>query len=151
MKDANVDRASAFRNGPRILAIDVGGTGLPPHPLGVSVLVSGLHPILAKKARYYEDRRLPKRILSPPSLADLVKKLATARRDDWSALPPVAVDLKPGTGGSSDEDPDNAFAVSQTFSSMRRLHRNLRQCFSMAGLSAGSATGNPCSEYTRSR
>jgi hypothetical protein len=28
MKDANGDRASVFRNGPRTLAIDVGGTGL---------------------------------------------------------------------------------------------------------------------------
>jgi len=72
------------------------------------VLVSGIHPIPAKKARYYEDQRLQKRILPPPSLADLMKKLPTARRDDWSALPPVAVDTKPTTDGSSDEDPDNA-------------------------------------------
>lgn len=72
------------------------------------VLVSGIHPILAKKARYYEDRRLQERILPPPSLGDLVKKLSTARCNDWSALPPVALDAKPATGGSSDEDPDNS-------------------------------------------
>ena len=72
------------------------------------VLVSGIHPILAKKARYYEDRQLRERILPPPSLADLVKKLPKAPRDDWSALVPVAVNPKPATGGSSDEDPDNA-------------------------------------------
>jgi type IV secretion system protein VirD4 len=72
------------------------------------VLVSGVHPILAKKARYYEDRRLKERILPPPPLADMLKKLPTARRDDWSGLLPVAVDPKPATGGSSDEDPDNA-------------------------------------------
>jgi len=72
------------------------------------VLVSGIHPILAKKARYYENRRLQERILPPPPLADLVKKLPTACRDDWSALLPVAVNPKPAPGGSSDEDPDNA-------------------------------------------
>ena len=77
-------------------------------PADELVLVSGIHPILAKKARYYEDRRLQERILPPPSLADLVKKLSTACRDDWSALPPIAADPKPVTGGSSDEDPDNA-------------------------------------------
>ena len=30
------------------------------------VLVSGCHPIRAKKARYYEDRQLQSRILPPP-------------------------------------------------------------------------------------
>ena len=72
------------------------------------VLVSGMHPILAKKARYYEDRRLQERIPLPPSAAGLVKKLPTARRDDWSALLPVAADPKPATGGPSDDDLDNA-------------------------------------------
>jgi type IV secretion system protein VirD4 len=71
------------------------------------VLVSGIHPILAKKARYYEDRRLQECILSPPSLADLVKQRPNARRDEWRALPPLAVDSNPTTGGSSGEDPDN--------------------------------------------
>jgi type IV secretion system protein VirD4 len=72
------------------------------------VLVSGSHPILAKKSRYYEDRRLQERILPPPSLAGLVQKLPTARRDDWSDLLPVAVDPKQTTGGPSGNDPDNA-------------------------------------------
>ena len=72
------------------------------------MLVSGVHPIRARKARYYEDRRFQERILPPPPLADLVKKLPTACRDDWSALPPVAVDPKPATDRSSEEDPDNA-------------------------------------------
>jgi type IV secretion system protein VirD4 len=77
-------------------------------PTDELVLVSGVHPLLAKKARYYEDRRLQERILPPPPLADLVKKLPTACRDDWSGLPPIAVDPKPAIVGSSDEDPDNA-------------------------------------------
>ncbi len=77
-------------------------------PADELVLVSGIHPILAKKARYSEDRRLQERIQPPPSLAGLVKKLPTARRDDWSALLPVAVGPKPTAGKSSKEDLDNA-------------------------------------------
>jgi type IV secretion system protein VirD4 len=77
-------------------------------PADELVLVSGVHPILAKKARYYEDRRLQERVQPPPSLEELVKELPTARPDDWSALPPVAVDPKPETGGPSGDDLDNA-------------------------------------------
>jgi type IV secretion system protein VirD4 len=69
--------------------------------------VSGIHPILAKKARYYEDRRLQERILSPPPM-QLKKKLPTARSDDWSSLLPVTVDPKAATGGPSADDLDNA-------------------------------------------
>jgi type IV secretion system protein VirD4 len=62
-------------------------------PADELVLVSGVHPILAKKARYYEDRRLQERILPSPSLAALLS---------------VAVDPKPATGGPSGDDPDNS-------------------------------------------
>ena len=37
-------------------------------PADELVLVSGMPPIRAKKARYYEDRRLSERILPPPVL-----------------------------------------------------------------------------------
>ena len=78
-------------------------------PADELVLVSGIHPILAKKARYYEDRRLQERILPPPpSLARLIQKLPTARGDDWSALLPAAADPKPATGRPSSDDLDNA-------------------------------------------
>jgi len=77
-------------------------------PSNELVLVSSVHPILARKARYYEDRRLQERILAPPSFVNLVKESPKAHRDDWSALAPVVVDPKPATCGSSDEDPDNA-------------------------------------------
>ena len=91
------------------------------------VLVSGIHPILAKKVRYYENQMLQKRILPPPSLTDLMKKLPTARHDDWSALPPVAVATKPATDRSSDEDPDNAgIRHEPTLPEQNRLRRNLR-------------------------
>ncbi len=57
-----------------------------------SVLASGIHPILGKKARNYEHRRLQERIPPPPSHGLSVKKPLTTRRDDRSASPPVAVD-----------------------------------------------------------
>ena len=55
---------------------------LPPHE--EIVMVSGVHPIRARKARYFEDRRLAARILPPPkpTLPDL--KLADA--GDWHNL-----------------------------------------------------------------
>ena len=46
------------------------------------VMVSGLHPIRAKKARYYEDRRFAERVLEPPTRTD-----HAPRSDDWSSLP----------------------------------------------------------------
>ncbi len=46
------------------------------------VMVSGLHPILAKKARYYEDRRFSERVLEPPATT-----ANAPRPDDWSSLP----------------------------------------------------------------
>ena len=55
------------------------------------VLVSGLPPIRAKKARYFEDRQLAGRILAPPTVArrDIIPPGSRAD-DDWSALPPLA-------------------------------------------------------------
>ena len=51
------------------------------------LLVSGIHPIRAKKARYYEDRRLSERILSPPVLGKHIGKGTDMTADDWRALP----------------------------------------------------------------
>jgi len=71
------------------------------------VMVSGLHPIRAKKARYYEDARLQERIAPPPALTQPKE----GRSDDWSARPlpprpptPVARDGEE----ADDEDPKNA-------------------------------------------
>jgi type IV secretion system protein VirD4 len=71
------------------------------------VLVSGCHPIRAKKARYYEDPQLRTRILPPPKpsrSADSASRSPATRpahSDDWAELtvaaPPVQAD-----------DPDNA-------------------------------------------
>jgi len=75
-------------------------------PADELVLVSGVQPIRAKKARYYEDRRLQERILPPP--LQLERKPPKAGHDDWSALPPVAPELKRPSVTSSEDDPDNA-------------------------------------------
>ncbi|MGB3339099.1 MAG: conjugal transfer protein TraG [Devosia sp.] len=46
------------------------------------VMVAGIHPIRAHKARYYEDVRLTERIVPPPGIPHVHKLPA----DDWSAL-----------------------------------------------------------------
>jgi type IV secretion system protein VirD4 len=51
-------------------------------PTDEIVMVSGTHPIRAKKARYYEDRRFAERVLPPPE-----KTTHKPRPDDWSKLP----------------------------------------------------------------
>jgi type IV secretion system protein VirD4 len=71
------------------------------------VLVSGCHPIRAKKARYYEDHQLQARILPPPTPAALTtvdgnaEKPIPAAKDDWQG----AVVAPPST---DTEDPANA-------------------------------------------
>ena len=62
------------------------------------VLVSGIPPIRARKARYYEDRRFRERILNPPALQAPSAAHSSGRRvtqaKDWTAFP--------------DQDPDTA-------------------------------------------
>jgi type IV secretion system protein VirD4 len=53
------------------------------------VLVSGVPPIRAKKARYFEDPRLTERVLPPPKSGPLDHE-GSAPADDWSCLPPPA-------------------------------------------------------------
>ncbi len=68
------------------------------------VMLAGTPPIRAKKARYFEDRRLQERILPPPALASSKQ----GRPDDWTELP---VPPRPQIEGansapaSDDEDP----------------------------------------------
>jgi type IV secretion system protein VirD4 len=71
------------------------------------VLVSGCHPIRAKKARYYEDHQLQARILTPPTPTDGTRVSGNAdqpipaAKDDWQS----AVVAPPST---ETEDPANA-------------------------------------------
>ena len=70
------------------------------------VLVSGCHPLRAKKARYFEYPQMKARILSPPRLrtpgTSLAPEISAAAVDDWDA----AV-VKAPTAAST-EDPANA-------------------------------------------
>ena len=50
------------------------------------VMVAGVPPIRAKKARYFEDRRLAERILPAPKHSE---GGSNPKLDDWSALAPV--------------------------------------------------------------
>jgi type IV secretion system protein VirD4 len=71
------------------------------------VMMSGLHPIRAKKARYYEDRRFQERIMAPPMLT----KSNGGRLDDWSSrpLPPRPRALETlNDDQTDDEDPKAA-------------------------------------------
>jgi type IV secretion system protein VirD4 len=68
------------------------------------VMVAGIPPIRAKKARYYEDTRFKERVLSPPDL----KRLDQLRPDDWNSLPIPArpkIDDAPAEAAAEDEDP----------------------------------------------
>ena len=75
-------------------------------PTDEIVMVSGVHPIRAKKARYYEDERFQERIVAPP----VPTRPKEGRLDDWSSRPlpprpptPAGADCE----GADDEDPKN--------------------------------------------
>ena len=71
------------------------------------VMVAGVHPARAKKARYYEDRRFNERLLPPPKLT----AAATPRPDDWTGLPVpnrVAVTEPAAVPPADDDDAANA-------------------------------------------
>ncbi len=60
-------------------------------PADELVLVSGTHPIRAKKARFYADRQLQARVLPPPDLGRSSERADALRgksgsSDDWSGL-----------------------------------------------------------------
>jgi type IV secretion system protein VirD4 len=54
-------------------------------PADEIVMLAGTPPIRAKKARYFEDKRLIERVLPPPTRAS---KPAPPKPDNWSALAP---------------------------------------------------------------
>jgi type IV secretion system protein VirD4 len=61
------------------------------------VLVSGVPPIRAKKARYYEDTRLTERVL-PPSQPQR-KQSGGPPSDDWSQLLAPVAGIEEGSSG----------------------------------------------------
>ncbi|MET3522095.1 conjugal transfer protein TraG [Mesorhizobium abyssinicae] len=73
-------------------------------PTDEIVMVAGVPPIRAKKARYYEDARFQERVLPPPELF----RPEGRHPDDWSHLPVLAggvVDTPQGSPRQDDEDP----------------------------------------------
>ena len=83
-------------------------------PTDEIVLVSGLPPIRAKKARYYEDGRLTARILAPPQVERIDCATAPALSgdtDDWGGFtePRETAPAQDGTAVAppDDEDPAN--------------------------------------------
>jgi type IV secretion system protein VirD4 len=64
------------------------------------VMVAGVPPLRAKKARYFEDRRLTERILPPPKASD--PKLQP-KSDNWSALTPIQPPARPTDGGNGQD------------------------------------------------
>jgi type IV secretion system protein VirD4 len=67
------------------------------------VMVSGVRPLLADKARYFEDPRLARRIVSPPALER--RDPVTVPRDDWTAVAqPAPAPAKPVRGKPSDTE-----------------------------------------------
>jgi type IV secretion system protein VirD4 len=80
------------------------------------VLVSGVPPIRARKARYYEDIRLRSRVLQSPALttpsAGTSGDRLVPHADDWTTLPlpdpGAAAAAKSVAGSLADDDPANA-------------------------------------------
>jgi len=84
-------------------------------PTDELVLVSGVPPIRAHKARYYDDMRLKSRVLLPPALATASAGTSGDRpvpqANDWTTLPlpdPGAAAAGGSVAGSlADDDPAN--------------------------------------------
>jgi len=74
------------------------------------LLVAGVHPIRAKKARYYEDRQLKERVLPPPTLIGRVQsKEQAAPNDCWALSASLVNSSKLAVNAASSEvDPANA-------------------------------------------
>jgi type IV secretion system protein VirD4 len=82
-------------------------------PCDSLVLVSGIAPIRAHKARYYEDIRLKRRVLKPHALTTARAATANDRpdqhADDWTTLrpPKAAVAATSVAGALADDEPAN--------------------------------------------
>ncbi|MCP8896446.1 conjugal transfer protein TraG [Shinella daejeonensis] len=79
------------------------------------VMVAGIPPIRATKARYFEDARFRERVLSPPEL----KRPEGTRPDDWTTLP------IPARPGPAEDDEDHMADDEDPTESERRLQPEL--------------------------
>ncbi|MFT9382940.1 type IV secretory system conjugative DNA transfer family protein [Gluconobacter sp.] len=77
-------------------------------PTDELLLIAGVAPVRAKKARYYEDARFMERVLPPPATG--MKRPSAPPTDDWSALETGAPSGGPAPDGSTGADGDSANA-----------------------------------------
>ncbi|MCC0807684.1 conjugal transfer protein TraG [Methylobacterium sp. W2] len=79
-------------------------------PTDELLLVAGVPPIRATKARYYEDARFKERLLPPPDLSIGAKASKAPSGDDWSALtiPTPVAPSAPAAPDAAAIDPANA-------------------------------------------
>lgn len=78
-------------------------------PTDELLLVAGVAPVRAKKARYYEDARFMERVLPPPATGG-TQRPSTPPSDDWSELETVASPGGPAPDGGTSADGDSANA-----------------------------------------
>lgn len=77
-------------------------------PTDELLLVAGVAPVRAKKARYYEDARFMERVLPPPAAG--TQRPSAPPSDDWSELETVASPGGPASDGGTSADGDSANA-----------------------------------------
>jgi type IV secretion system protein VirD4 len=77
-------------------------------PTDEIVMVAGVPPIRAAKARYYADPRFQERVMSPPDLRKQPMKIATSAQDDWTSRVVAAATGNVSAPETSDDDPANA-------------------------------------------
>lgn len=65
------------------------------------VMVAGVRPVRAKKARYYQDRRFSERLLPSPEPGSANNE---PRRDDWSGSPPILAPIEEAPIGEADAE-----------------------------------------------
>ncbi|MDB5577749.1 MAG: conjugal transfer protein TraG [Bradyrhizobium sp.] len=81
------------------------------------VMIAGVHPVRATKARYFEDRRLASRILPTP---DPTPSTAVGRDDDWTGRPPPLIDPVPTYPAATEDETDEEAEGSRAISGIRR-------------------------------
>lgn len=112
-------------------------------PADELLLVAGVPPVRAKKARYYEDARFRERIMPPPKSA-ATKGSAKPPTDDWSALaiPTASAGVTANTETGPITDPANAGI---------RREPELPEHEEIAPPSVRQLESSPCSTTSRTR
>jgi type IV secretion system protein VirD4 len=77
-------------------------------PTDEIVMVAGVPPIRAAKARYYADVRFQERVLPPPDLRKQPMKIATSASDDWTSRVVTGPADREPAASTPDDDSANA-------------------------------------------